>query len=397
LSNTTGDKNTATGVQALLVNTTGDDNTAIGYAALQSSTTTGGNTAVGSQALQSNTAGTGNVATGFIALQSNTVGFFNTGLGFSALSSNDTGTNNTATGARALDSNTMGTFNTANGFDALGDNTTGDSNVAIGGSALLHNQTGQDNIAIGVNALLNNISGNSNTAFGFAALGDSTGNGNIALGFNAGGLLTTGSFNIDIGNPGAAGESNTIRIGGQGSQTNTFIAGIFGTNVAGSTVVVDSNGHLGVSASSRRFKKAIEPMDKASEAILALKPVTFQYKTDTTNTPQFGLIAEQVADVNPDLVVHDQTGQIFTVRYDAVNAMLLNEFLKEHRKVEQQEQQLQEQGGSIRKQRATIEELKEEICRLTEIVKVEASEIQKVSARLQAIDPAATRVAADRR
>jgi hypothetical protein len=138
-------------------------------------------------------------------------------------------------------------------------------------------------------------------------------------------------------------------------------------------------------------------MDKASEAILALKPVTFQYKTDTTNTPQFGLIAEQVADVNPDLVVHDQTGQIFTVRYDAVNAMLLNEFLKEHRKVEQQEQQLQEQGGSIRKQRATIEELKEEICRLTEIVKVEASEIQKVSARLQAIDPAATRVAADRR
>jgi hypothetical protein len=276
----------------------------------------------------------------------------------------------------------MGTFNTANGFDALADNTTGDSNVAIGGSALLHNQTGEDNIAIGVNALLNNISGNSNTAFGFAALGDSTGNGNIALGFNAGGLLTTGSFNIDIGNPGAAGESNTIRIGGQGSQTNTFIAGIFGTNVAGSTVVVDSNGHLGVSASSRRFKKAIEPMDKASEAILALKPVTFQYKTDTTNTPQFGLIDEQVADVNPDLVVHDQMGQIFTVRYDAVNAMLLNEFLKEHRKVEQQEQQLQEQGGSIRKQRATIEELKEEICRLIEIVKVEASEIQKVNAML---------------
>ena len=319
-------------------------------------------------------------------------------MGFFALEANDNGTNNTATGARALSSNTIGTFNTANGFDALSSNTTGDNNVAVGGQALLHNDIGEDNTAIGVNALISNTSGNSNTAYGaFALNGSNTGNLNIALGFGAGGQLTTGNNNIDIGNPGSTGESNTIRIGGQGTQTNTFIAGIFGANVAGSTVVVDSNGHLGVSASSPRFKQAIEPMDKASEAILALKPVTFHYKPDTTNTPQFGLIAEQVAELKPDLVLRDGRGEIYTVRYDAVNAMLLNEFLKEHRKVEEQEHKLQEQDGSIQKQQATVEELREEIRKLTAIVKVEASEIQKVSARLQTIDPAATRVAADHR
>ena len=232
----------------------------------------------------------------------------------------------------------------------------------------------------------------------FALNNSNTGNLNIALGFGPQGQnLSTGSNNIDIGHPGSAGESNTIRIGGQGTQTSTFVAGIFGSNVAGSTVVVNSNGQLGVSVGSQRFKKAIEPMDKASEAVLALKPVTFRAKTDSTNMPQFGLIAEEVAEVNPDLVVRDQKGEIYTVRYDAVNAMLLNEFLKEHRKVEEQEHKLQEQDGSIQKQQATVEELREEIRRLTATVKVEASEIQKVSARLQTIDPAATRVAADHR
>jgi len=160
---------------------------------------------------------------------------------------------------------------------------------------------------------------------------------------------------------------------------------------------VNSNGQLGVSASSERFKKAIEPIDNASEAILALKPVSFQYKTDTTNTPQFGLIAEQVAEINPDLVVRDQKGEIYTVRYDAVNAMLLNEFLKEHCKVAEQEHKLQEQDQSIRQQQATVEELKGEIRRLTETVKVEASEIKKVAARLQMVDPATTRVAVESR
>jgi hypothetical protein len=276
---------------------------------------------------------------------------------FFALEANDNGTNNTATGARALSSNSIGTFNTANGFDALSSNTTGDENVAVGGQALLNNDIGQDNTAIGGNALISNISGNSNTAYGAFALNNSnTGNLNIALGFGAGGQLTTGSNNIDIGNPGNAGESNTIRIGSQGTQTNTFIAGIFGTNVAGSTVVVDSNGQLGVSASSRRFKQAIQPMDKASEAILALKPVTFHYKTDATNTPQFGLIAEQVADVNPDLVVRDAKGEIYTVRYDAVNAMLLNEFLKEHRAFIEEQRKMAEQQKEIDALKAELRE-----------------------------------------
>ena len=222
---------------------------------------------------------------------------------------------------------------------------------------------------MGGNALISNTSGNSNTAYGaFALNGSNTGNLNIALGAGAGNQLTTGSNNIDIGNPGSAGESNTIRVGSQGTQTNTFIAGIFGANVAGSTVVVDSNGHLGVSASSRRFKQAVEPMDKASEAILALKPVTFHYKTDTANTPQFGLIAEQVADVNPDLVTRDDKGEIYTVRYDAVNAMLLNEFLKEHkafveeqRKVEQQQKEIDAVKTELKEQRAFIEKVSDKM------------------------------------
>jgi endosialidase-like protein len=156
--------------------------------------------------------------------------------------------------------------------------------------------------------------------------------------------------------------------GGQGTQTSTFVAGIFVTNVAGSTVVVDSNGQLGVSASSQRFKKAVEPLDKASEAILARKPVTFQNKTDTTNTPQFGLIAEEVAEVNPDLVVRDERGEIYSVRYDAVNAMLLNEFLKEHEafveehlKVQQQKKEIDVLKTELKEQRALIQKVSDRI------------------------------------
>src|SRR5206468_2292054 len=195
----------------------------------------------------------------------------------------------------------------------------------------------------------------------------------IALGFQAGFNLTTGSNNIDIGNLGVAAESNTIRVGTVGTQTNTYIAGISGVTVAGGVgVIIDTNGKLGTVVSSERFKDAIEPMDKASEAILALKPVTFHYKQelDPEGIPQFGLVAEQVEKVNPDLVARDSEGKPYTVRYEAVNAMLLNEFLKEHRKV-------QEEG-------ATIAEFKKEIANLTATVQEQASQIQKVSAQLQA-------------
>jgi hypothetical protein len=194
------------------------------------------------------------------------------------------------------------------------------------------------------------------------------------LGFRAGFNRTTGSNNIDIGNVGIAGESSTIRIGL--SQTRTFIAGISGAAITGSPVVVNANGRLGVTASSARFKEAIKPMDKVSEAILALKPVTFRYnkEIDSVGTPQFGLVAEHVEKVSPDLVVRDKEGKPYSVRYDAVNAMLLNEFLKEHQRVEEQEHKLQEQGAIIAKQQMQIEVL--------------AAGLQKVSAQLEASKPA---------
>jgi len=177
------------------------------------------------------------------------------------------------------------------------------------------------------------------------------------LGANAGLNLTTGSNNIDIGAPGAAGEANTIRIGKQGTQKATLIAGIFGSPVTGSTVVVNSTGKLGVAASSARFKEATKPMDKTSESILALKPVTFRYKKDIDpdGIPQFGLVAEDVEKVNPDLVVRDKEGKPYSVRYDQVNAMLLNEFLKEHRKVQKLEATVADLASQLRRVSATME------------------------------------------
>jgi hypothetical protein len=199
------------------------------------------------------------------------------------------------------------------------------------------------------------------------------------LGDSAGWDLTTGDFNIYIGNRGVAAESNTIRIGTVGTQTRTFIAGISGTAVSGGVPVrVNSSGKLGTAPSSQRFKEAIKPMDKASEAILALKPVTFRYKKeiDPDRIPQFGLVAEQVEKVNPDLVARDEQGKPFTVRYEAVNAMLLNEFLKEHRKVEEQSRKIQEQD-------ATITQFKKEMQTIAARLKEQDSKIQKVSARLE--------------
>src|SRR6266550_954140 len=274
------------------------------------------NTAEGDNALFDLTTGTDNTAIGFQALFSNTAGYFNTATGSSALSSNTTGFLNTATGEEALGSNTTGNGNTATGVDALFNNN-GSQNTANGGEALNSNTTGNGNTANGARALKNNT----------------TGSRNIALRTGAGSNLTTGSDNIDIGNPGVAGESGQIRIGRVETQNATFIAGIRGVTVAkGVEVVVGFNGQLGTMTSSARFKEAIKPMDKASEAILGLKPVTFRYKKelDPDGIPQFGLLAEQVEKVNSNLVVRDEDGKLSTVRYEAVNAMLLNEFLKEH-------------------------------------------------------------------
>jgi len=353
--------NTAEGSNALLHLTTGSDNTAIGF-----------------NALFSNTRGHDNTANGFYALINNTTGYANTATGVVALSSNTTGYDNTATGVQALNNNNAGVNNTATGFAALGNNTTGDNNTATGFSALRFNETGFQNTATGLQALQNNTTGFRNTADGNGALNNNTGSNNIGLGFNAGANLTTGSNNIDIGNSGAGGESNTIRIGS--AQTRTFIKGISGAVVSGAAVVVNAGGQLGMAPSSARFKQEIQDMDKASDVLLALRPVSFRYKPeiDPEGVPQFGLVAEEVEKVNPDLVVRDRDGKAYTVRYDAVNAMLLNELLKEHRKVEEQE--------------VTITQLKTELqataTRQQKQIEALTAGLQKVSAQLEASKPA---------
>jgi len=257
---------------------------------------------------------------------------------------------NTANGAYALSSNTLGHDNTATGYIALSSNTTGIQNTVTGAFALANNRIANNNTADGFQAL-NSNTGAGNTAIGSnALLGNSTGTFNIGLGVSAGTNLTTGSNNIAIGNYGVAGESNTIRIGQ--AQTRTFINGISGVAIAGAAVVVNANGQLGVVASSADFKHQIRPMAEESKAILALKPVSFCYDQDIDENglPQFGLVAEDVEKVNPDLVLRDKEGKPYTVRYDAVNAMLLNEFLKEHRKVEEQQTTITELKSTVAQQ-----------------------------------------------
>ena len=339
-----------------------------------------GNTAEGADALFNLTTGFGNTAVGFLALFSNTIGFDNTANGFEALGHNTSGVENTADGFQALPNNTTGFQNVANGFQSLFSNTTGFHNTANGFQALFHNTSGNHNTANGDRALEGNTTGNNNTTDGAHSLGANTiGSGNIALGFGAGANLTIGNDNIDIGNSGVAGEANTIRIGTDGTQSAIFIAGIRGATVAGGVaVIIDTNGHLGTMSSSARLKDQIKPVHKASEAILALKPVTFRYKKelDPEGIPQFGLVAEQVEKVNPDLVARDTEGKDYTVRYDAVNAMLLNEFLKEHKTVQEQAATITQLKSNAARQEAAIAHQQKQIEALT-------VGLQKVSAQLE--------------
>jgi endosialidase-like protein len=342
------------------------------------------NTAEGDQALLTLTTGAWNTALGFQALSHDTTGTSNTATGGRALFSNTTGVQNTADGAFALFANSNGAQNSAFGWKALASNTTGGQNMANGYQALYSNAAGNGNTADGYQALFFNAIGNGNTAIGFQALFfNSTGSNNIALGYYAGhnvGLYPEfpGYSNIEIGNDGDFYDNNTIRIGDV-NQTRTFIAGIRGVTTGQADaipVVIDSAGQLGTTSSSRRFKREIKPMDKTSEAILALKPVTFHYKSDKTGTRQFGLIAEEVAEINPDLVVRDKSGEIYTVRYDAVNVMLLNEFLKEHRRLQDQEATIARLTSTDEKQEATIAKQQKQIDALT-------VGLQKVSAQLE--------------
>jgi hypothetical protein len=357
--------NTALGTGALANNAGGAYNTATGADALQNNTTGGMNTATVNGALQSNTTGGYNTATGYGALSSNTTGSQNTASGVSALHYNTTGSYNSASGFNALLSNTTGSYNTASGFNALLFNTTGDNNVASGASALTNNTTGNLNTASGLNALAQNTTGSNNTASGWGALGfNTTGSYNIALGVNAANGVSNGnSHNIHIGTVGASTDANTIRIGGAqagdvATQNRFFVAGVRGVTTGNNDaipVVIDSNGQLGTVSSSRRFKEDIHDMDTASSGLMRLRPVTFRYQkpfADGSKPIQYGLVAEEVAEVYPDLVARSADGQVETVKYQVLDSMLLNELQKEHQQVQQQAETIQRLETRL----ATLEE-----------------------------------------
>jgi hypothetical protein len=339
----TGDNNTATGTAALFLNTTGFSNTAVGSTALLHNISGGSNTGIGAGALATNSAGNSNTATGESALFSNT-----------------TGGGNTADGSGALLSNVAGNFNTAIGLTALGSNTSGEGNTATGESALFSNIDGGHNTANGFEALVTLTTGEGNTAIGALALQNSTtGSNNTALGASAGNSVTTANNVIAIGT------------GGANVSFGCYIGNVWKQAGGSQAVYVNSDGKLGAQVSSHRFKDEIKPMEEASEVIYSLKPVSFRYKPEIEPARPlgFGLIAEEVEKINSDLVARDKEGKPYSVRYDAVNAMLLNEFLKEHRKNE-------EQAATIARLIATDTRQQRQIEALTSV-------LQKVSDQLE--------------
>ena len=364
---TLGTQDTAVGTGALAHEQPGGNyNSAFGYTALFSNTLGIRNTAIGVNALYSNFTGTDNAATGLKALYSNIIGNNNTATGNYSLAFNTNGSQNTAIGWSALYSNNSGNYNTATGLGALHENTQGSNNTGNGINVLYHS-TGSNNAAFGANALVNNTSGHNNTATGFNALNTNTsGNSNTALGSSAGSNLTVGNGNVCIGANvfGVAGDNNT-----------TWIKNVYGSVATGRAVYVNADNKIGTLASSRRYKDEIKPMDKASETLFSLKPVTFRYKKaiDPSRARSFGLIAEEVAEKAPELVTLDREGKPETVRYEAVNAMLLNEFLKEHRKVQELETTVAQQQNNFQ---ARIAREEKEIRALTE-------GLQKVSVQIE--------------
>jgi hypothetical protein len=382
-NNTTGGANTATGYQALVNNTTGNQNTANGLGALQSNTTGSENTANGFQALASNTAGTGNTASGVYALSGNTTGIdntasglnalaantagnFNTAIGWNALQANTIGCCNAAVGHGALAANTTGGYNTASGEYAMGSNTAGVCNTTSGAGALTSNTTGSNNVAAGSGALIYNTTGGGNTAIGSSALAaNTTGGNNIAMGSSAAENVSgSNNNNIHIGSQGASGDAGVIRIGGNTAlgdpvaQTSFFVAGVTNVNLGSDTnavgVLIDTmTGQLGVASSSRRYKEDIEDMGEASRDLMRLRPVTFRYKkpfADGSKPVQYGLIAEEVDEVYPDLVAHSADGQIETVKYQVLDSMLLNEVQRQQAEIGAQKEELrrlEQQNASL--------------------------------------------------
>ena len=329
----------------------------------------GGNTAEGQNALFSRTTGSFNTAIGILALRNDTTESFNTGVGAGALLANASN-ENTAVGAGAMLSNQDGFDNTAVGAFALVSNvgggpTIGNNNTAVGDRAMQNNTIGNFNTAVGSGALVSNVDGNINVAIGHALANNTSGTGNVALGGNAGSNATTGDHNVYIGQgvAGVAGESDHTYI----RNINTTTVPAVGT---GDFVTVDlTTGLMGHALSSGRYKEEVKPMDKASQALYRLKPVTFRYKkeVDRTRSLAFGLIAEQVAEVNPDLIARNSEGKPESVHYEMVNAMLLNEFLKEHQ---------------------TVQELKTTVAEQKKQIDALSAGLQKVSAQLEVSKPA---------
>ena len=352
------------------------NNTAEGTSALFSLTSGIDNTALGFQALFHNTIGYNNCAFGANALFSNNTGAYNTAFGWSALQSNTAGYSNTAIGVGTLANNT-GNLNTAVGVSALGRNRDGTLNTATGASALASNTNGNDNTAMGHHALLNNDTGGNNTAVGVGALGaNTTGGANTAIGSGAGQNVTTGSFNVYIG---------TNVAGVAGEVGHTYISNISSTQQNFSPVTVDlATGLLGHEFSSQRYKEDIKPMDNASEALYSLKPVTYRYKKDIDKTQalDYGLIAEEVAKVDAKLAVRDGKGEIESIRYNAITAMLLNEFLKEHKRVEAQQRKIEEQEATIAELKSTAARQQKGMDVLTAQLKEQAAQIQNVSTQI---------------
>ena len=404
-----GIENTAVGTAALLLNTTGSNNTAVGVTALLNNDTGFNNTATGVNTLSGNTIGVNNTATGAGALGTNTTGNANTAIGVGALGGNTDGGGNTATGTLALSANN-GALNTATGLAALQGNTAGDNNTAMGAGALNFNTGGSDNTAyghqalsdngdsekntaIGAEALQSHTAGDVNTAVGFGTLTNLTsGSTNTAIGPGAGFNLTTGSNNVYIGNVSTgASESGTIRIGSEVQNTQCFIAGIYDNimPVVGSvdSVTIDLDGRLGRQGSSRRYKEDIKPMEDASEVLYRLEPVMYRYKKDIDPVQRldYGLIAEDVAQVDPNLAIRDTNGRVDSVRYLAIQNMLLNEFLKEHKRVAELECTLQEREAIIAQQEKSFEsKLAEQEKQIEALV----SGLQKVSAQIEMSKPA---------
>jgi hypothetical protein len=389
ISLTTGYQNTAAGYGALQLNQVGYKNTAMGFAALQSSMgsdnaafgsgalnlSEGGNdnAAFGMDALYYNLSGTANTATGSHALYKNTSSY-NTAVGFTALSANSGGTMNSAFGLAALGNGAEGSYNTALGTEALLENNGGNYNTAVGLMALIDNSSGSFNTASGSYALVTNVNGNSNTGVGYSALYSNNGGSvNVAVGQNAlysdvsggnniaigamSGYDITGSNNIDIGSMGASGDNGIVRIGTAGTQTKVFIAGVESNKVTGNAVYVTASGALGVLASSERYKNAIETMGSDTEKLMRLRPVSFHLKTDPNGAVQYGLIAEEVDKIYPELVIRDEAGQIQGVRYDELAPMLLNVVQKQQKQMSAQDAAIEAQATEVSAMKLQFAEL----------------------------------------